>query len=66
MARQCDICGKKALTGHAVSRLGKKALARRVKKRSKTKQFPNLQTVTVKGKKMKVCMKCLKKLHKKK
>lgn len=66
MSKICDICGKKALTGHAVSRLGKKALARRVKKRSKRKQFPNLQTVKIKGKKMKICMKCLKGLHKKK
>ena len=56
MARKCDICGR-----------GPKVIVKRTHahKAIRTRQLLNLRTVKIKGKKMKVCMKCLKKLYKK-
>lgn len=68
MSRVCDICGKRPLTGNVISRKGKPkkegGIGSRVVKRSRRKQYPNLQTVraSVNGRtvKLRVCTKCLK------
>lgn len=56
MSRKCDICGKGALVGYNVSHANN---------RTKKKSYPNLQKVTINGKKMKVCTRCLRTLRKK-
>lgn len=60
MAKMCQICGKKPVSGNRVSHSNRK---------TKREWRPNLQTVTatVKGmaKKMLVCNRCLKTLKKK-
>jgi large subunit ribosomal protein L28 len=68
MSRVCQICGKQPLSGHSVARRGKPkregGAGTRVVKRTKRRQFPNLQTVRalVNGRpvKLRVCTKCLK------
>jgi len=54
MAKQCEICGKKPVTGHKVSHSNIK---------TKTRNFPNLQKVkaVVSGKtqRIKVCTRCI-------
>jgi large subunit ribosomal protein L28 len=68
MSRVCDICGKRPLAANSVARRGKpkreKGVGSRVVKRSRRKQYPNLQTVrtSLNGhtRKLRVCTKCLK------
>lgn len=57
MARKCDICGRgpKVIIKRSHSHIG-----------VRTRQLLNLQKVTIKGEKMKVCTKCLKGLYKEK
>lgn len=65
MSQVCDICDKKPSSGHSVSRLGKNALVRRVKSRTKRQFKPNIQLVrtVVNGTPVRVraCTSCLKK-----
>ncbi len=56
MSKVCDICGKKRTSGNNISHSNKKT--KRVFK-------PNLQSVKIDGKKIKVCSKCIKSLGKK-
>lgn len=51
MSRRCDLCGK-----------GPKKAAYRSHSKIKTlrRQYPNLQTKTIDGKKRKICTRCLK------
>jgi large subunit ribosomal protein L28 len=59
MAKKCEICGKKPVTGSTISH------AHNVNKRI---FFPNLRTIKTKvngtTKRIKVCMKCLKAMAK--
>lgn len=59
----CEICGKRARSGNAVARLGKNAVRRRVKARTKRVQKPNLQRITVwtngTSRRMYVCTRCI-------
>lgn len=58
MARQCELCGKKPLTGYNVSHS---------KKRTKRRSLPNLQRVKVlvegKMRKMRLCAQCIKSIR---
>jgi large subunit ribosomal protein L28 len=68
MSRVCEVCGKSPLFGSSVSRRGnpkrKGGGGSRVVKRTKRKQYPNLQKVraVVNGRPctLRVCAKCLK------
>jgi large subunit ribosomal protein L28 len=64
VSARCDVCGKEPSFGHSVSRLGKNAIIRRVKRRTNRMFRPNIQTVrtTVNGapKRLKVCTSCMK------
>lgn len=59
MSRKCDICGKKAVVGHNVSYS---------KRRTRRIFLPNLRwsklLINGQAKKVKICMKCLKKAKK--
>lgn len=59
----CEICGKGPLFGNAVARLGKNAIRRRVKARTKRAQKPNIQRITVwvngTSRRMYVCTRCI-------
>ncbi|RJR32045.1 50S ribosomal protein L28 [Candidatus Parcubacteria bacterium] len=57
MARICDICGRSPLKGKSRSHSNVATLRR---------QFLNLQTKTINGKKKKICTGCLKTLLKEK
>jgi large subunit ribosomal protein L28 len=65
MSGTCDTCGKKPGFGNRVSRLGRNALKRKVKKRAPRLFRPNIQTVhtVVNGnrKRLNVCTSCIKK-----
>ncbi len=56
MSRRCEICGRKALTANNRSH---SMVA------TKRKQYLNLQTKKIDGKKIKACARCLKTLTKK-
>jgi len=60
MARQCELCGKKPVTGNNVSHSNR---------RTRRRWLPNLQTLTLAvagvAKKTKVCTGCLKTYAKK-
>ena len=60
MAKECDICGKKPLSGNNVSHSNR---------RTKRRWIPNLHTTTIeengKQKKAKICTTCLRTLAKK-
>ncbi len=59
--RQCTQCGK----GSVIR--GKRRLLRgHYNPVSRTRKYPNLQWAVVKGKRIKICVACLKTLHKKK
>ncbi len=64
MAAVCDVCGKGPVFGNKVSRLGRNALKRKVRSRTKRRFDPNIQRVraTVEGsaKRLDVCTSCLK------
>jgi large subunit ribosomal protein L28 len=68
MSRSCDLCGKGPLSGKAVARRGKPKKqgggGSRVVKRSRRKQYPNLQTtrISLNGRivRLRLCTKCLK------
>jgi large subunit ribosomal protein L28 len=64
VSMRCEICGKEPSFGNRVARLGKNAIHRRVKGRSRRRWNPNIQGVkaTVNGSpvRMKVCTSCLK------
>ena len=57
MSKKCDLCGRSSTKGASRSHSNIKTLKR---------QYINLQTKTIDGKKMKVCAKCLKTMVKKK
>ncbi len=68
MARRCQICGKKAITGNSISRRGlakkKGGVGKKVTGITRRRFFPNLQRkkIIVNGKERKilVCTKCIK------
>lgn len=64
MASVCEICGKRPGTGNHVSRLGKGALDRKVRSRTKRRFNPNIQRVRalVDGspRRVHVCTRCIK------
>jgi large subunit ribosomal protein L28 len=68
MSRQCQFCGKKALTGSSIARRGlpkkKGGVGLKTTGITRRRFFPNLQTKRVvvgnKVKKMLVCTKCIK------
>jgi large subunit ribosomal protein L28 len=64
VAAVCDVCGKGPGFGHSVSRLGVRALKRRVRSRTPRRFDPNIQRVraNVNGthKRLNVCTSCLK------
>lgn len=64
MASVCEVCGRQPGFGHKVSRLGKGALDRKVRSRSKRRFNPNVQRVRahVNGgtRRMHVCTRCIK------
>ncbi len=57
MSKVCEICGKKKTSGNKVSHSNRK---------TRRTFSPNLQTVNLGGKKIKVCSKCIKGLGKNK
>jgi large subunit ribosomal protein L28 len=65
MSRRCDFCGKEPSFGKRVARLGKRATARRVKRRTSRRFDPNVQSVrtVIDGtpRRMKACTSCIKK-----
>ena len=65
MSARCDICDKQPGFGHTVSRLGKNALKRRVRSRTKRMFRPNIQSVRAvidgTSQRVKICTSCLKK-----
>ena len=64
MASVCEVCGKHPSFGNSVSRLGRNALRRRVKSRTKRRWNPNIQRVraVVNGapRRLHVCTSCIK------
>jgi large subunit ribosomal protein L28 len=64
MAAVCEVCGKHPSFGYNISRLGRNALRRRIKGRSKRRFNPNIQRVraVVNGspKRLHVCTSCIK------
>jgi large subunit ribosomal protein L28 len=64
VAAVCDVCSKGPNFGNSVSRLGKNAQRRLVKKRAPRRFDPNIQTVHAKvngtSKRLNVCTSCLK------
>ncbi len=56
MSRRCDVCGRKPLTANNRSH---SMIA------TKRKQFLNLQSKKIDGKKVKICTNCLKTMAKK-
>ncbi|MCK4744559.1 50S ribosomal protein L28 [Candidatus Parcubacteria bacterium] len=56
MSKICEICGKKPLTVNSRSHS---------MQATKRKQYPNLQTKIISGKKTKLCAKCLRTMRKK-
>jgi large subunit ribosomal protein L28 len=64
MGAVCEICGKHPSFGNAVSRLGKKAIQRHVKGKSRRRWNPNIQRVraVVNGsvRRIDVCTSCIK------
>jgi large subunit ribosomal protein L28 len=64
VAANCDVCGKGPGFGNKVSRLGVRAMKRRVKSRTPRRFDPNIQRVraVVNGatKRINVCAACLK------
>ena len=69
MSRRCEACGKKAMSGHSLSRRGlakaKGGVGIKTTATNKRKFYPNLQArrVIVDGKikKIKVCTECISK-----
>ena len=65
MSQRCDFCGKGPSFGNNVSRLGRNAIKRRIKDRTKRRFNANIQTVrtVIEGtpKKVKACTSCIKK-----
>lgn len=65
MSQRCDVCSKEPSFGKKVSRLGSRALIRRVKSRTSRMWYPNLQSVRtiVDGspRRIKACTSCIKK-----
>ncbi|MBT4277447.1 50S ribosomal protein L28 [Candidatus Falkowbacteria bacterium] len=55
MSRRCEVCGRKALSGNSRSH---SMVA------TKRKQYLNLQTKKIEGKKTKACTSCLKTIAK--
>jgi len=55
MSRRCEACGRKALTGNNRSH---------AMNATKRKQYLNLQTKKIKGKKIKICTRCIRTLAK--
>ena len=69
MSRRCEACGKKAMSGHSLSRRGlakaKGGVGIKTTATNKRKFYPNLQSkkVVINGKikKIKVCTECIRK-----
>lgn len=64
MASVCEICGKSPGFGNRVSRLGKGALDRKVRSRTKRRFNPNIQRVRAQvdgaARRVHVCTRCIK------
>lgn len=64
MASVCDICGKHPGFGNRVSRLGKGALDRKVRSRTKRRFNPNIQKVRAmmdgSPRRIHACTRCIK------
>lgn len=64
MSAVCEVCGKSPSFGNAVKRLGKNAVNRRVKGRSRRRWNPNIQKVRaiVNGapRRLNACTACIK------
>lgn len=64
MAAVCEVCGKHPSFGHAVQRLGKNAMDRKVKSRTNRRWNPNIQRIRalVNGSptRINVCTGCIK------
>jgi large subunit ribosomal protein L28 len=64
MGAVCELCGKHPSFGHKVSRLGKGAIKRRVRRRAPRRFDPNIQRVraVVDGtvRRLDVCTSCIK------
>ena len=64
MASVCTVCGKHPRFGNSVSRLGRNAIQRRVKSRTRRRFNPNIQRVRVlvngAPRRMHVCTSCIK------
>lgn len=64
MGSRCELCGKEPTFGNTVARLGKGAIKRRVKARTRRKFKPNIQRVRalIDGsvRRIDVCTSCIK------
>jgi large subunit ribosomal protein L28 len=64
MSSVCEVCGKHPSFGNKVNRLGKNAIRRRVKSRTRRRFNPNIQRVRVlkdgAPRRMDVCTSCIK------
>ena len=64
MGAVCEVCGKHPSFGNSVNRLGKNAIRRRVKSRTRRRFNPNIQRVRVlvngSPRRMDVCTSCIK------
>lgn len=64
VASVCEICGRHPGFGHKVSRLGKGALDRKVRSRTKRRFNPNVQRVRARidgaPRRVHVCTRCIK------
>lgn len=65
MASTCELCGKAPRFGMKVARLGKGAIKRRIKGKSKRRWNPNVQTIRIAAgggttRRAAVCTSCMK------
>jgi large subunit ribosomal protein L28 len=64
MSSRCELCGKEPTFGKSVARLGKGAMKRRVKARTRRMFKPNIQRVRAvidgKVRRINVCTSCIK------
>jgi large subunit ribosomal protein L28 len=64
MGAVCEICGKKPSFGNAVARLGRNAIKRRVKGKTRRRFNPNIQRVRAvidgRVRRIDVCTACIK------
>ncbi len=66
MSQRCELCGKEPIFGNSVARLGRNAIHRKIKGKTRRQWKPNIQrlkTATANGTpvRMNVCTSCIKK-----